>query len=503
MHVAQSARNVSGPLAVKHAGLGGLLVIHTGVSAQRNRGECNHNVQPFHPNGVHFTAHAVRRIPESATEPLFVPRIHQQFSNHSSFIDLRQEIETASSPPIIRRFVAMRTQNEQSAGHLPRRLLALSTVLVLALSVAIGSGISSASATGNLTDVTISPDNTLAGATNVTWTEQFTVGSTAVVGYITFPGAPNGQNGIGLGAVTGIGDGTASYVPDVGLTYTVTNPQTLYAGNTVSVQFTGVTNGTAGTTPQLTTKTYDSSPQAAALNNSGSGTTNTGNTGCTPADPNSYYVGDGEDQSQTQAGPSGCGTSPDPGTSSSGTTTPTEVDSGDGTLSLHDPAARPYGEAGMSLSVAIATPLSPMVLDPSIAELSDVSSTMTLSVVTNANLGYVISMKDTGMNTAGTGALLYTIPASETVAPAEFAANTFGVSATMTTAGNSQAALASTLSGSTFTGYSSAGSTLMSATKPTGATADTVTLVNRGVVDYTTPAGIYSDTITFTITPRY
>ena len=50
---------------------------------------------------------------------------------------------------------------------------------------------------------------------------------------------------------------------------------------------------------------------------------------------------------------------------------------------------------------------------------------------------------------------------------------------------------------------SGSAATFLSATGPTGATADTLVLTDQVAVDYSVPAGTYTDTITYVVTPTY
>lgn len=160
-----------------------------------------------------------------------------------------------------------------------------------------------------------------------------------------------------------------------------------------------------------------------------------------------------------------------------------------------------------SLTFTNNTPSFTLQMDPSLAALSDLTKAVTVTVKTNAGQGYTLAAKDTGLATATP---VYTIPAASSgvaigVASASFAANTFGVSAALTVTGGSLAAVqgAGLSTSGNYVGYTTAGQTLVAATKPTGNTADSLVLTNRVKIDYSTAAGKYTDTITYTATPAY
>ncbi|MBC7519144.1 MAG: hypothetical protein H7248_09775 [Microbacteriaceae bacterium] len=342
----------------------------------------------------------------------------------------------------------MRTQSETStARRIFGRPLAAATIVCLAATMAVGIGASSASA-APLTNTASTLSNNQAGATGVTYTQQMTTATTAVIGSVRLAIAPVNAAGLGLGNVYGLGPGTVSYVGGW-LTYTLTTPVSIAAGTPVYVEYTGITNGGSSTWgPSF--QTLDNATTPVVVDGGGSGT-------------GAIVI--------------------------SGTNTAVTV------------------QVAKSLTFTNDTPAYTLLMDPSLPALSDLSKTVNLTVKTNAGQGYSLTMKNTGLKTAGTGASLYTIPNTATagVTPAGFLANTFGVSAALTSAGNSIAGLAPAglATAGNLIGFTSAGATLVNATKPTGNTADTIALTNRVKIDYTTPAGTYADTITYTATPAY
>ena len=156
---------------------------------------------------------------------------------------------------------------------------------------------------------------------------------------------------------------------------------------------------------------------------------------------------------------------------------------------------------GQTLTFTNDTPSFNLAVDPTGLSLNQ-SQAVTLTVKTNAHAGYTLAAYDTGL----TQASVYTIPAI-TAGPGTglgtFPAKGFGASATVSGGGTDSATLAAGLAGGNWVGYPTAGATFLSATAPTGNTADTLVLTNQVTVDYTVPAGTYADTINYVATPSY
>ncbi len=133
----------------------------------------------------------------------------------------------------------------------------------------------------------------------------------------------------------------------------------------------------------------------------------------------------------------------------------------------------------------------------------DPTMTVTLSVLTNASTGYTLAASDTGLSRTGPAYTIPDITAGPGTGLSTFPASGFGCSATFTTGGTDGAALAAGLTGGKFVGYPSSAATFLSATGPTGGTADTLVVTNQISVDYTVPAGAYTDTITYVLTPTF
>lgn len=329
--------------------------------------------------------------------------------------------------------------------YLTRRMAA---VAVLALAATTMVGVTSASAATLLTNTSWSVSNNQTGATAVTYTFELTTATPGIIGSVTATVPPGtAATSVGVGTVYGLGAGTATLLGTT-LTYTVTDPGTVAtaAGVSLYIEFTGLTNTTTAGSYASTVTTMDNAATPLAIDAADS-----------------------------------------PSVPFAGTSTVVTV------------------QIPKSLTFTNDTPSFTLQMDPSLAALSDVTKAVTVTVKTNAGLGYTLAAKDTGL-TSGSN----TIPVASTgvatgVADASFAANTFGVSAALTPGGTSLANIpgAGLAVANNFVGYTSLGETLVSATKPTGNAGDSLVLTNRLKIDYNTAAGTYTDSITYTATPTY
>lgn len=325
---------------------------------------------------------------------------------------------------------------------LRRRVIAVAIATVAATTMI---GVTSASAAA-LTNTTWSVSNNQTGATAVIYTFELTTATTGIIGKVTAT-VPTGTAGTaGVGTVYGLGAGTAA-LSGTTLTYTVTTPASVAAGTPLYIEFTGLTNTTTAGSYTSTVTTYDNSATPVAID-----------------------------------------TATSPSVSFAGTSTAVTV------------------QIPKSLTFTNDTPSFTLQMDPSLAALSDLTKAVTVTIKTNAGQGYTLAAKDTGLKTSG---VVYTIPAASSgvatgVASASFAGNTVGVSAALTANGGSLAALQGALiTTGNYVGYTTTGETLVTATKPTGNTADSLVLTNRVKINYSTAAGTYTDTITYTATPTY
>jgi len=316
---------------------------------------------------------------------------------------------------------------------------AIATVLVMA-----GGLLAFAAPSANaaaLTSVNWSVTNNQVSATNVTYTYSFKTATAGTIGKITFT-----VSGAGLGGTPainknyGIGAGTVLRVGQT-ITYTVTTPVSVSAGIPIYIEFSALTNSSTATsyTTSITTQTAASA---------------------------------------TIDGP----------------TTSNSV-----TLAANNTAVTVT--IAKSLTFTIDTTAFTLALDPSLPALADQTQNVGLTVLTNANSGYTLTVSDlaSGLQSSGTG--------NPTIADASAGKATslvwpggdrFGYTVTGT-----GATIDGAFSGSKYAGYVAAGEQIASRTNPTGATPDTITIANRVSIDYAAQAGDYTDTITYTVTPNY
>jgi hypothetical protein len=143
-----------------------------------------------------------------------------------------------------------------------------------------------------------------------------------------------------------------------------------------------------------------------------------------------------------------------------------------------------------------------LTMDPSLASLADQTNVSTLTVLTNANSGYTLTVSDntTGLQSSSAGNP--TIPDVATSgtyvswpgAPASASGYTVSGTATIP-AGFS--------TGTKYTGFSNTALQIASSSGPTGTTPQSITVSNQVAIDYATATGTYTDTIVYTVTPNY
>jgi hypothetical protein len=291
-----------------------------------------------------------------------------------------------------------------------------------------------------LTNISWSVSNNQVGATGVTYSYSFKTATAGTIKYITFA-----VQGSGLGGTPtisrnyGIGAGTVSRTGQT-ITYTVTSPVSVSAGIPIFIAFAALTNNsTAGSyTTTITTQT---------------------------------------------AVPATIDTGTSPAVTFAATNTAVTV------------------TIPQSLTFTIDTTAFELDMDPSLPALADQSASVGLTVQTNANSGYTLSVADaaTGLQSSSTGnpvlAKVSTGKASSVTWPG---ATKWGYTVTGT-----GATVDGAFSGSKYAGYTSAGEQIASHAGGTGGTADTITIANRVAIDYSAAAGVYTDTVTYTVTPNY
>jgi len=322
-------------------------------------------------------------------------------------------------------------------GTKPRRAL----IVVLALVGGMLSFGTSAAQAAALTNLSWTVTNNQVSATSVTYSYSFKTATTGTIKTITF--AVSGAGLAGTPAIAknyGIGAGTVSRSGQT-ITYTVTSAVSVSAGIPIYVEFSGLTNSStaASYTTSITTQT------------------------AAPA---------------TIDGP----------------TATNAV-----TLAANNTAVTVT--VAKSLTFTSDTTSYTLAMDPSLPALADQTQNVVLTVLTNANSGYTLTVSDNaaGLQSSATGN-----PTIADVSTGKATSITWpGGDKHGYTVTGTGATIDSAFSGSKYAGYVSAGEQIASRSNATGATADTITIANRVSIDYGAQAGDYTDTITYTVTPNY
>src|SRR5207253_2360820 len=124
----------------------------------------------------------------------------------------------------------------------------------------------------------------------------------------------------------------------------------------------------------------------------------------------------------------------------------------------------------------------------------------------NAKSGYSLNVKDAGLATTSPIRTIAPITGGMAtgVAPGSFTTDRFGYSASVTSpAGSGLALQGAGLTGGKFVGFTTGGEVPVSATGPTGGSADTIAMTVRIKISYATASGVYTDTITYAVSPSY
>ena len=322
----------------------------------------------------------------------------------------------------------------------PRRRLApllAGAALLAACLLALFAGSARAAA---LTNMSWTVSNNQVGATNVSYAYSFRTATAGTIKSITF--AVSGAGLAGAPTITrayGIGAGTVAIAGQT-ITYTVTAAVAIPANIPIYIEFGGLTNSsTAGSyTTTITTRTAVPA---------------TIDTAATPAV----------------------------------------------TLAANNTAVTVT--LAKSLTFTVDTTAFELDMDPSLPALADQSATVGLSVQTNANSGYTLSVADnaTGLQSSGTGnPVIPKVSTGKATSLAWPGAPFWGYTVTGT-----GATIDAAFSGSKYAGYTSAGETIATHGAATGATADTISIANRVAINYASASGVYSDTVTYTVTPNY
>jgi hypothetical protein len=299
----------------------------------------------------------------------------------------------------------------------------------------------SAAQAAALTNVNWSVTNNQVSATGVTYSYNFKTATAGTIKSITFA-----VSGAGLGGTPaivknyGIGAGSVAIAGQT-ITYTVTTQAAIAAGIPIYIEFSGLTNSsTAGSyTTSITTRT--SAPATI----------------------------DGPTASNTV------------------------------TLAANNTAVTVTVDK--SLTFTSDTQSYTLAMDPGLPALADQTQNVVLTVLTNANSGYTLTVSDNaaGLQSSSTGNPVIAKASSGKATSVTWpGGDHFGYAVTGT-----GATIDAAFTGSKYAGYVGAGEQIASRANATGATADTITIANRVSIDYGAQAGDYTDTVTYTVTPNY
>ena len=328
-------------------------------------------------------------------------------------------------------------QLETGHRHRGWRLPIIVAALVVLLLVARSTPSANAAA---LTNLTWSVSNNQVSATNVTYSYSFKTATTGTIKTITFVVSGSGLAGTPtISRNYGIGAGSVS-ISGQTITYTVTSAVSVSTGIPIYVEFAGLTN--SGTAASYTTAITTQTSVPATID-----------TGTTPAV----------------------------------------------TLAANNTAVTVT--VAKSLTFTVNTTAFELDMDPSLAALADQTAAVGLTVQTNANSGYTLTVADVaaGLQSSSSGnPTIADVSAGKASSVTWPGAPKFGYTVTGT-----GATIDAAFSGSKYAGYVAAGEQIASRTTSTGGSADTITITNRVAIDYSVPAVVYTDTITYTVTPNY
>src|SRR5437588_635210 len=324
---------------------------------------------------------------------------------------------------------------------------ALSLLVAVALMAGFSVASSQTALAAGLTNLNWSVSNNQAAATAVNYSYSFKTATTGIIKTITFTVSGAGLAGAPAIVVAyGIGAGSVARVGQV-ITYTVTVAASVSAGIPIFVQLSGMTNPAAGS---YTTAIVTNTAAPAVIDN-----------GTTPAV----------------------------------------------TFAATNTAATIV--VAQSLTFTLDTTAFQLNMDPGLPALADQTVTINLTVLTNANSGYTMTVSDNaaGMQSSSSGNP--TIPAVSTQMSTAVTwpgapTNATGYTVAGTGVGDAGFAVnAAFAAGTKYAGYRSAGDIVALSSTSTGATANTIAITDQTSIDYATPSGTFTDTITYTATPNY
>jgi hypothetical protein len=302
-------------------------------------------------------------------------------------------------------------------------------------------------AAGTLTNLSWATSNNQAAATAVNYSYSFKTATAGTIKTISFTVSGAGLAGAPAIVVAyGVGAGTVARAGQV-ITYTVTAAVAVSAGIPIFIELSGLTNPAAGSyTTAIATNTA-----APAVIDSG--------------------------------------------------TTPAVVFAASNTAKTIVVA--------QSLTFTLDTTAFTLNMDPSLPALADQSYTSNITILTNANSGYTLTVSDntTGLQSSSAGnPTIPQVSTSMATAVAWPAAPVTATGYTVTGTGVGDAGFsvnAAFVGGTKYGGYRNAGDVVASSTTATGATANTIAITDQTEIDYATASGTYTDTLTYTATPNY
>jgi hypothetical protein len=293
---------------------------------------------------------------------------------------------------------------------------------------------------GALTNTSWTVSNNQAGATPVDYAYSFKTATTGTIKTITFVVSGAGLGGApAISLAYGIGAGTVARAGQT-ITYTVTAAVSVSAGIPIYIDFSGMTNPASGAyTTAITTQT-------AVL-----ATIDTISPGPTV-------------------------------TFAASNTSKTIV-------------------VAKSLTFTLDTTAFTLAMDPSLPALADQSQVINLTVLTNANSGYTLTVSDLATHLQSAAAGNPTIAEVSTGKATSIAWP--GAPKTGYTVTGTGVTIDAQFSGSKYAGYTSAGEVIATRPNATGGTADTIAITDRTAIDYSVQATTFTDTLTYTVAPNY
>ncbi len=316
--------------------------------------------------------------------------------------------------------------------------------LVLFLAAALVGGLfvlpASPAGAAALTNVSWTVSNNQVSATSVTYGYSFKTATTTSISSVTFVVSGAGLAGTPTIARNyGIPAGTVGITGQT-ITYTVSTPISITAGIPIYIEFAGLTNSStaASYTTVVTTKNGASSIDTA--------------------------------------------TSPAVTLASSNTAVTVTV--------------------AKSLTFTLNNTAFELDMDPTLSALADQTSSIGMTIQTNAHSGYTLNVNDSaaGLQSPATGTpTIAKVSSGKGTSLAWPGTPAFGYTVTGT-----GATIDGAFSASKYAGFvSGAGEQIASRSGATGGSADTITIAARVAIDFTVATGVYSDTLTYTATPNY